>query len=137
MLKERETCLTAKSIVVVEDDINNAEMFKMVIASETPFKSFWMQSDSETLQRIDEIKAIKPALFLLDYNLPSMTAFKLYDQLHEIEEFKNVPAIILTAEPPDTFEIELQRRNLILLEKPFELDTFLDKITRAINEPCS
>jgi CheY-like chemotaxis protein len=50
------------------------------------------------LESIEEIKKVKPSLFLLDYRLPKMTAFDLYDHLQTTEAFRGTPAIIVTAD---------------------------------------
>src|SRR6266567_5260163 len=91
-----------KTILVVEDELGHKELLKTVIAMVTPYRTFLMESGPEVFQRIEEIKAIKPALFLLDYYLPAMTALELYDQLHHIEAFKHIPALIISASQPSS-----------------------------------
>ena len=91
-----------------------------------------MESDIEALQRIEEIKAAKPALFILDYQLSTMTAPQLYDHLRQIPELTATPALILTAYSPHLIEDELASRGLILLPKPFEVEVFLQTIEQVI-----
>ena len=122
-----------KTILVVEDDSGNGTFLEMAIQSETPYQAMLVASESEMLRRIEEIKALKPALFLLDYRLPRTTATKLYDQLHAIEGLEEVPAIIITAETPELIEPEIRQRNLLLLPKPFELDNLLETIKNIVN----
>lgn len=122
-----------KTILVVEDDSGNGAFLEMAIGSETPYQTLLIASEREILQRIEEIRALKPALFILDYRLPGMTATELYDQLHVIEGLEYVPAIIVTAETPERIEQETRQRNLILLTKPFELDMLLETIKSIVN----
>jgi CheY-like chemotaxis protein len=122
-----------KTILVVEDDDTNAEVFEVVLASETPYHTLRMGSGQEVLQRLDEIKAVQPALFLFDYHLPNMTALELYDILHTIEEFKNVPALITSASQPGPITHEVARRGLKLIEKPFEIDALITIIKQTID----
>jgi CheY-like chemotaxis protein len=134
MSGSQETPFTpGKMILVVEDDDTNAEVFEVVLASETPYRTLRMASGQEVLQRIEDIKAARPALFLFDYHLPSMTALELYDLLHTIEEFKSVPALITSASQPGPIAHEVAKRGLTLIEKPFEIDALITTIKQTID----
>lgn len=134
MLDNQEILLTPiKTILVVEDDNSNAEVFEVILASETPYQILVMESGLEVLQKIEEIKIVRPALFLFDYHLPGMTAFELYDQLHAIEELKNIPTIITSASHSDSIMYEIAKRGLLLIEKPFEVDTLITTIEQTLN----
>jgi CheY-like chemotaxis protein len=116
-----------KVILLVEDDPSNAEMLNLLLQSETPYQVLNFAYGTEVLQRLDEIKAIRPHLFLFDYHLPGMTALELYDQLHQVQEFAHAPALVVTASMLHDEEVkkELARRHIHLLQKPFEIDEFL------------
>jgi CheY-like chemotaxis protein len=122
-----------KTILVVEDDSNNAEVFEVIIASETPYQVLLMANELEVLQRIEEIEAVKPALFLLDYHLPTMTALDLYDQFQHREAFKNTPTFIITATNPASIVYEIAKRGLILIEKPFEVEALITRIKHVLD----
>ena|SRR5579884_1264365 len=136
MVDELEAQLpSSKTILVVEDDTDNEEVLELIITSETSYQALVMESGREVLERIEEIKAVKPALFLLDYHLPAMTALELYDQLHKIEAFKHIPALIVSASQPGPIVYEIAKRGLTFLEKPFEVDTLLTTIKRILDTP--
>ena len=135
-MEEQEAILPSiKTILVVEDDTDNQEVLEAVIAMETPYRTFLMESGPEVLQRIEEMKAIKPALFLLDYYLPAMTALELYDQLHHIEAFQHIHVLILSAFQPHLLADELAKRGLTFLEKPFEVETLITTISHTLDTP--
>ena len=122
-----------KTILLVEDDQGNAEFLKMLLLMETPHEVLHMESGQEVLKRVEEIKSARPALFLLDYHLSTMTAFTLYDRLHALEEFAYVPAILLTASGLHEFSPEeLSRRNIRLVQKPFDIQGFLDLLKQML-----
>jgi len=127
----------AKTILAVENDDANAQSYELLIATETPYNLWLMKDDIETLARIEEIKTVKPVLFLLDYLLSSMTGLDLYDQLHKEEALRDIPALITTASNPRPLEEELTKRGLTIIEKPFEIDTFLQIINHALDIPLS
>jgi CheY-like chemotaxis protein len=115
-----------KTILLVEDDQGNAEFLKMLLLMETPHEVLYMENGQEVLKRVEEIKSARPALFLLDYHLSTMTAFTLYDRLHALEEFSYVPAILLTASGLHEFSPEeISQRNIRLVQKPFDIEGFL------------
>lgn len=120
------------SILLVEDDAENTEMFHLLFASETSYQVQYLASPVEALQQIDEIKRLKPALFLLDYDLPVMTALELYDRLHQVEGLEHIPALIVTACLPEVVKEDLRRRNIRICFKPFDIDELLTIIEQII-----
>jgi CheY-like chemotaxis protein len=120
----------SKTILLVEDDVSNADMLQLLLQTETSYQLVQFLNEEEIFQRIDEIKVMRPALFLFDYRLSSMTALDLYDQLHSIEELQGVPTIIITASIVN--EEEFTRRNIPLIQKPFDVDDLLRTIDQTI-----
>lgn len=121
-------------ILVVDDDEGIRDMLTVCIETQTPYRVLSMESGKETLERIEEVKAAHPLLFIFDYFLPTMTAINLYDHLHGLEAFAHIPAIIITAASPylgiDTAAAE---RGLVLLAKPFDLDELFDGIAQLLH----
>lgn len=122
------------TILLVEDDEDNAEFVRIVITTETHYDVLLMRSGRETLEHLEEIKVSNPVLFLLDYHLPPMNALDLYNQMHAITALKHVPALVTTAgRLSDNLIQTLTQRCIQVLEKPFEIDTLLDSIEQAID----
>jgi|SRR4051812_16043102 CheY-like chemotaxis protein len=121
-----------KTILLVEDDASNAEMLELLIHTETPYRVWAFQSAVDVLERLDEVKELQPALFLLDYHLSSMTALDLYDRLHNTAGLEQIPAMVITASLVNELEPEFMRRNIPLFYKPFELDDFLSSLSRYL-----
>jgi DNA-binding response OmpR family regulator len=115
-----------KTILLVEDDVNIGEVFSQAITQETPYLVI-LANDGMTALEI--VKNIKPNLFILDYQLPKLNGIQLYDRLHAIKEFEHVPAIMMSASLPYA---ELEKRNIVGLNKPIDLDVFLQTIERLI-----
>jgi CheY-like chemotaxis protein len=122
------------SILLVEDDVENIEMFNLLFASETSYLTWSLTSPIEVLHRIDEVKELNPALFLLDYHLPDMTAVELYDRLHETEGLDRTPVLIITAYPPEVVQEQIRHRNIRVCSKPFDVDELLATIEHTIKE---
>ena len=111
-----------KIILLVEDDANIGEVLTQAINQETPYKALLVADGLEALQAIQEIQ---PSLFILDYQLPHMNGIDLYDKLQTIESLVHVPAIMMSARLPQK---ELDKRNILGMNKPIDLDEFLQTI---------
>lgn len=111
-----------KTILVVEDDPASGAFFVQAFLQETPYQPLLVTSGSEALKAVRDIK---PDLLLIDYRLPDMNGFVLYDQLHATKELEDVPTILMTA---GSLDGELEKRNIIGLNKPFELDKLLNTV---------
>lgn len=130
-LEEQPT--TPKTILLVEDDEAISELLTHIITMETDYNVLTMSSDAEVITRLAEIQEIKPVLFLLDYQLPTMTSLELYDILHKQKGLESVPTIIITAlQFNEYLERRLQERNVTKLEKPFDLEDFLCYIEQTL-----
>ncbi|GAC1399988.1 MAG: hypothetical protein NVS4B12_22200 [Ktedonobacteraceae bacterium] len=111
-----------KTILVVEDDIHIGEVLVQAITQETSYIAILAQ-DGDTA--LSTIKSIKPNLFILDYQLPRMNGIELYDELHAITDMEQVPAMMISAQLPVK---ELKKRNIKGMNKPLDLDEFLQTI---------
>ena len=96
--------------------------FFAAIAEETPYKP---QVVSDGFEALKVTHDLKPNLFLLDYHLPRMDGIELYDQLHAMKEFQDIPAIMISANLPKR---ALDKRSLVGLRKPLELSELLKTI---------
>lgn len=116
-----------KTILLVEDDESIGEVLVQAILQETSFMALLVSNGFEALRAV---QAIRPHLFILDYQLPRMNGIELYDQLHTIPELANVPAIMISARLP---RHELVRRDILGMNKPLDLDEFLQAIEDRIH----
>lgn len=119
-----------KTILVVENDEATGELLILTISQETKHQAKFTGSANEAL-RIT--RSFTPHLFLLDYNLSSMTGIQLYDQLHRTKGLEHVPAVLMSASM-ERYQSELKRRNIVGLGKPFEIDELLDVIESALSD---
>ena len=128
-LSERDELIrNTNTIFIVEDDESNGTLLSELLLRETPYYPILFQDGLHVLQLT---QFIRPLLFLVDYYLPGMNGLELCDQLHAREELKDIPIIILSAAMEQHIE-EIQRRGLIALRKPFDLDEFLMTIETVV-----
>ena len=120
---------TRKTILVVEDDSAIGTFLLEAITQETPYYPLLVPDAFEALKAV---QGIKPNLILLDYYLPRMNGIELYDQLQATPECANIPVILLTTNL-DKRQEEIEKRNLLGLSKPVDLDDLLDTIEKALS----
>jgi CheY-like chemotaxis protein len=117
-----------KTILVIEDDADLGDFFVQALKDETPFQVILV---SDGFQALKMVRSIKPDLFVLDYQLPSMDGIELYDHLHATEGLENIPALFMSANLPTG---ELKKRRVFYIKKPFELDEMLKTIISLIED---
>lgn len=117
-----------KTILVVEDDTDLGDFFVQALKDETPHQAILV---TDGFQALKIVRSIKPDLFVLDYQLPSMDGIELYDLLHATEGLEDVPALFMSANVPTG---ELEKRRVYYIKKPFELDDMLKTIEQLVKD---
>ena len=115
-----------KTILIVEDDTNIGEVLVQAISQETSYLAVLASDGFEALKFVENLT---PNLFILDYQLPRMNGIELYDKLHAIEKVADVPTIMMSARLPQQ---ELAKRNITAMNKPIDLDDFLQTIDQFL-----
>ncbi len=115
-----------KTILVVEDDREIGEVIIEVLLEETLYHAYLVMNAHEAMR---VIKDMKPDLLLLDYQLPSMTGLQLFDQINMTEGLQGIPTIMMSANLPWS---ELEKRGILGLEKPFDLDDFVGLVKKLL-----
>ena len=112
------------TILVVEDDENIGMFVVQALSTETPYRAILV---TDGLQALNIVDKVKPRLFITDYRLPYMNGIELYDRIRP--KIDDTPTIIMSAYMP---EQEVQKRKLVSLNKPFELDDLLNTVERLL-----
>lgn len=81
------------NILLVEDDEPNREMVRRTLTSQG-----WSVCEAENGQiALDMLEDFKPDLVLLDLMMPQMDGFEFLHRFREIEAYRDVPVIVVTA----------------------------------------
>jgi DNA-binding response OmpR family regulator len=118
--------VSVKTVLVVEDDTGIGNFLVQAILQETPYQAMLV---ADGFQAIKAVTNIRPSLFILDYQLPRMNGIELYDQLHATKGLEHVPAMVISARLPRQ---EIEKRKIIAMSKPLELDDFLNTIEKLL-----
>ncbi|SRR6266567_44414 len=125
----KEMSSETRTILIADDDDSIGQFLELAILQETPYKPLVVATAE---QAVATALDTKPDLFILDYYLGHMNGLELYDQLHAYKELETTPAIILTASLEKHLH-EINRRQLVGLAKPLELDDLILSIERSLN----
>jgi signal transduction histidine kinase/CheY-like chemotaxis protein len=126
-----ETFLDEKLILYVEDNPDNLELVKRIFSRKDNVR---LISAPDAEKGIDLAKAHRPALILLDINLPGMDGFTAFKKLKKIDATINIPVIAVSA---DAMEIDKKKaldmgfRSYVT--KPIDIDNFLEEVDTALN----
>ena len=118
-------------ILYVEDNRMNFVLVKKILSS----------YDVEVLHAEDGPRAVviaeeqKPALVLLDLQLPGMDGFQVAGRIRTIESLSDVPILAVTASVMARDRQEAERTGLDgYLEKPLDIKAFLEEIGRLLGD---
>ncbi len=114
------------TVMIVEDDAHIGAFLVEAITGETPYHALLVANGIEALETI---KHLRPSLMILDYHLPGIDGLELYDRVHAMTEMHEVPAIMMSARLPQR---ELERREIVGINKPFDLDDFLQQVKNLL-----
>lgn len=122
MPRSANECDPLHTVMIVEDDVDIGTFLVEAIAQETPYHALLLANGNDALTKVQNLK---PSLLILDYHLPGINGLELYDQIHAMPAFQQVPAIMMSARLPRR---ELEQRTIVGINKPFELDDFLQTV---------
>jgi len=123
---QKEKDASIKTVLVVEDDTGIGTFLVQAILQETHHHALLV---TDGFQAMKTVSNIKPSLFILDYQLPRMNGLELYDHLHATQGLEHIPALIISARLPRQ---EVEKRKLVSMSKPLELDEFLQTIEKLL-----
>jgi CheY-like chemotaxis protein len=116
-----------KTILLIEDHPVFSKIMKHMITTYTPHRVVHLSDGEQIREALDESR---PHLLVLDYDLPGMNGLEIYDLVHGIEEWQDIPAIMVSANVPLH---EIERRRIAGLSKPCKVDELVSAIVRALN----
>ena len=120
-----------KTVFIVEDDEAIGDLLVQAIEQETSYHAVLA---SDGFQALKMLRTVKPDLILLDYSLPGMNGLELYDTIHTVKALKHLPVLIVSAETA-RIQKEIKARQLLQLQKPFDLANLLQAIERLFSQP--
>ena len=127
--------MTSKTkIMVVEDDLDEAKLIKMVLEGEG-YEAVCAFNGKEALEKLE---SDKPALIVLDVMMPEMDGFSFCSKVRSSPEYENIPVIMLTGVAKRIHETKYPMNGIMraeaeeYLEKPVKPEDLLQAITKLL-----
>ena len=127
--------MTSKTkIMVVEDDLDEAKLIKMVLEGEG-YEAVCAFNGKEALEKLE---SDKPSLIVLDVMMPEMDGFSFCSKVRASPEYENIPVIMLTGVAKRIHETKYPMNGIMraeaeeYLEKPVKPEDLLQAITKLL-----
>ncbi len=121
----------AKLILHIEDNFENRILVRRLLHS----ASYQVLEAEDARQAVASLNKYRPDLILMDINLPGVDGYTLTSKLKTITSVKKIPIVAITANA-----MRGDREKSLLagcdghIEKPIDIDKFLDQIAFYINK---
>jgi len=115
-----------KKIIVVEDEMDIAELVKLVLETE----DFEVRTVLDPVAAYETVKQYKPDAILLDLTMPRLNGWEVFKQIRNDPEFARVPIAILTAKTQAFDEmvgLHVMKADAYIT-KPFGKQELIDRI---------
>jgi CheY-like chemotaxis protein len=119
--------MTKKKILIVEDEPDVSKFLKTLL--EDNGYTTCVASDGAEALRV--LKEEKPDLVTLDLLMPEQTGTRFYRNLTKLDEFKDVPIIVVSALAGRHLAV---RKAAAVLDKPIDKERLLEEVRKAIGE---
>lgn len=120
---------TAPAILHVEDNPDNRILVRRLLQSD----GYRVIEAENATQALDLVHTQCPDLILMDINMPDIDGYTLTARIKGFPESKNIPIIAITANVmKGDREKTLQAGCDGYIEKPIDIDNFLDQIARFL-----
>jgi len=82
-----------EKILIVEDNAQNMRLIEMTLRS----GGYTILKATDGIEAFDIATRLRPALIIMDIQLPRMSGVEVTARLRQMPEFKNIPIIAVTA----------------------------------------
>jgi len=121
-----------KLILHVEDNFENRMLVRRLLLSE----GYRIIEAEEALKALEILKTDIPDLILMDINMPEMDGYTLTNKIKAMPGLANLPIIAITANVmKGDREKTLQAGCDGYIEKPIDVDRFLDQVSQFLQDP--
>jgi two-component system cell cycle response regulator DivK len=118
-------------ILHVEDNAENRMLVRRILQA-SGFTVVETENASQTLKILDELR---PGLILMDINIPEMDGYTLTHKIKTMPDMAAVPIVAITANVMrGDREKTLQAGCDGYIQKPIDVDTFVDQIQRFMSD---
>ena len=114
--------------------ITHSEIRETLVEAIRDHTPYFVLTASSSREALEVTREALPDLLILDYYLVPLSWIALADHLHASQKMRHLPIILLCDQRPQEVE-EIERRGLLRLGRPFDLDDLLAILEAALSHP--
>lgn len=123
--------MSANKILVIDD----SRVIRNMVRDMLPPSHFDVLEAADGIKGLEMIQQQKPWMIMLDFLLPRMSGFEVYEALQQSPELNRIPLVLMSGRKEEvTSKIAepFEDKYLVFIEKPFEQKELITAIKRAI-----
>lgn len=121
--------MVTHKILVIDD----SKVIRMRVRDMLPEGNFDILEAKDGLEGLNLIRQERPSLIMLDFLLPKLSGWDVYQELQQERELQQIPLVIMSGRKEEvTDKISEPFEYFEFIEKPFEKDQLQEAIKDAI-----
>ncbi len=121
--------MASHKILVIDD----SRVIRARVRDMLPKGNFEVIEAKDGIEGIDAIRAQKPNLIMLDFLLPRMSGYEVYQEIQSKPEFQTIPLVMMSGRREElTEKIQEPFEFFEFIEKPFEQKELIGAIKGAM-----
>jgi len=123
--------VAAHKILVIDD----SRVIRNMVRDMLPPANFEVIEAADGIKGLEMIQQAKPWMIMLDFLLPRMSGFEVYEALQQSPELSRIPLVLMSGRKEEvTSKISepFEDKYLVFIEKPFEQKELITAIKRAM-----
>ncbi|ELS34510.1 MULTISPECIES: response regulator [Pseudanabaena] len=123
--------MAAHKILVIDD----SRVIRNMVRDMLPPANFEVLEAADGIKGLEMIQQQKPWMIMLDFLLPRMSGFEVYETLQQSPELRRIPLVLMSGRKEEvTSKIAepFEDKYLVFIEKPFEQKELITAIKKAM-----
>ncbi|BBC22967.1 response regulator [Pseudanabaena sp. ABRG5-3] len=123
--------MAAHKILVIDD----SRVIRNMVRDMLPPANFEVLEAADGIKGLEMIQQQQPWMIMLDFLLPRMSGFEVYEALQQSPELSRIPLVLMSGRKEEvTSKISepFEDKYLVFIEKPFEQKELITAIKRAM-----
>ena len=124
--------VAGKTVLIVEDNELNMKLFHDILAAH----GYATIQTRNGLEALDLARRHRPALILMDIQLPEISGLEVTKWLKEDDDLRHIPVVAITAFAMKGDEERIRSGGCeAYISKPISVGNFLETVHRFVGEP--
>jgi two-component system cell cycle response regulator DivK len=122
------------TVLIVEDNELNMKLFHDILAAH----GYTTIQTRNGLEALDLARRHRPALILMDIQLPEISGLEVTKWLKEDDDLRHIPVVAITAFAMKGDEERIRSGGCeAYISKPISVGNFLETVQRFVGAPCA